>query len=147
MPISFSTFDFPRTENRVKRELAFKNPKTGSTSILRWRKIEPAFSSESFALIYSFCRLHFSFTMTFQWLPSFDFVHDERNGHPEQFSHSSYSQLSGWNGFCLYFIFCSFSYIWYMEWAPRVCDRKGYPHSSLHCHTMHLPQNTLAIQK
>ena len=34
-PISFSTFDFPRTENRVKRKLAFKNPKTGSTSILR----------------------------------------------------------------------------------------------------------------
>src|SRR5690606_22562352 len=35
IPISFSTFDFPRTENRVKRKLAFKNPKTGSTSILR----------------------------------------------------------------------------------------------------------------
>jgi|SRR5690606_24828142 hypothetical protein len=35
IPISFSTLDFPRTENRVKRKLAFKNPKTGSTSILR----------------------------------------------------------------------------------------------------------------
>ena len=31
-PISFATFDFPLTENRVKHKLAFKNPKTGSTS-------------------------------------------------------------------------------------------------------------------
>ena len=37
IPISFSTFDFPRTEKRLKRKLAFKNPKTGSTSILRRR--------------------------------------------------------------------------------------------------------------
>lgn len=34
-PISCSTLDFPRTENRVKPKLAFENPKTGSTSILR----------------------------------------------------------------------------------------------------------------
>src|SRR5699024_7866182 len=33
---SFSTFDFPLTENRVNDKLAFKNPKTGSTSILRF---------------------------------------------------------------------------------------------------------------
>ncbi len=30
-------FDFPRTENRVKRKLAFINPKTGTASISRCR--------------------------------------------------------------------------------------------------------------
>src|SRR5699024_8604757 len=34
-PISLCTLGFPRTDIRVKPKLAFKNPKTGSTSILR----------------------------------------------------------------------------------------------------------------
>src|SRR5699024_4115316 len=35
-PISFCPLYFPRTDIRVKPKLAFKNPKKGSTSILRF---------------------------------------------------------------------------------------------------------------
>lgn len=37
-PNSFSTFSLLRTEKRVKHKLAFRNPKTGSTSILVYHK-------------------------------------------------------------------------------------------------------------
>src|SRR5699024_5352976 len=83
---SFSTFDFPLTDNRETDKLAYNIPKTGSTSILRFLYMSPVSSSESLVLIYSFCCSHFSFINNLRLFPSFAFVQIERNGQSLQFS-------------------------------------------------------------
>src|SRR5699024_10304725 len=85
-PISLCTLGFPRTDIRVKPKLAFKNPKTGSISILRFPYISPVSSFESFSLTYSFWYSHFSLSKNFLFLPSAAFVHMERTGQSEQLS-------------------------------------------------------------
>src|SRR5699024_6566746 len=85
-PISLCTLDFPRTDIRVKPKLAFKNPKNGSTSILRFPYISPVSSFDSFSLIYSFWYSYFSLLYIFLFFLSAAFVHYERTVQSGQFS-------------------------------------------------------------